>query len=138
MSDLADALKRAMEDHEPPFSALGLAKKLGYEGNWMVSSVLNRERAIPVDEIERWSDALGLEGDEKAEFILVAHLERSTTFTREYVRQIRHEVRRNREMLSEIKSDLDRSKRKCNEALAQLEERDRTIAHLRQLLDKVS
>lgn len=137
MSDLAETLKRVMTDHEPPFSALGLAKKLGYEGNWMVSSVLNQERAIPVDDIERWADALELRGDAKTEFIVTAHLERSTPFVREFVRQIRHEVRRNREMLSEIKSDLERAKRKGNEALAQLEERDRTIAHLRKLLDKL-
>ena len=49
-------------------SGAEIARRMGHASNGLVSQIIRGERPIPLDKLDAWTNALGLEGDDAAEF----------------------------------------------------------------------
>lgn len=46
-----------------------LSRKLGYSSNGPLSAVVRGDSPVPSDKVPAWADAIGLEGEERQQFI---------------------------------------------------------------------
>ena len=61
--DLAKALE------QQGISQRELGRRLDYDSNGVISGVLKGRIGVPSNDIPKWADALGLEGDDRSAFI---------------------------------------------------------------------
>lgn len=80
--DFSDAFSAAIAG--AGFSQNRAGPALGCTGPF-VNQVIRRKAKPPLDQIERWADALHLEGDARAEFIRLAYLAHAPEQVRQLV-----------------------------------------------------
>lgn len=76
--DVVDWLRDWMEANED-MTALEVGKRAGYSTNGLVSAVLRRDKAIPLERLNDWCRALKVHGQDRDDFVLLAHLQDRNT-----------------------------------------------------------
>lgn len=77
---------------ERDLSARAFARLVGRSSGFLTEIMKGRQ--APSDDSERWADALGLAGEERKRFLVMAGLARSPAVVGVYVRELEEKIRR--------------------------------------------
>ncbi len=91
MPTFSEVFERALDKAQ--FKQLTFARKVGTSQGFL-SSIIRGTRTPPLDRLDKWADALGLKGDERAEFVRLANLAHCPELIREDYLRMRTRLER--------------------------------------------